>query len=364
MAIIELNDKSKSLLIDVVNFLLPYKGEIVGEWKRLCDFHSLYDREKPLDDYLQNAETYLFSLANGDFDRFYCKIEEAGTEFAIDRQAYDTLILSFHLFEESSMRYINLKFRDNLGDIVNALDHLYHNVMATLAKMYFMEIERERERFFHIMAHDLKEPINRINLACELLSENSGLASSDRGRDYFEQIFSDIYKLSDVINETVAFGRISSARSQDNYAVFDFFELAKEVVGGYAEICERKNLNMVFSGDEESHVKGDRGLLERAIVNYLSNTVKYAESSVVCCVKKGKDDIVLSVRDDGPGIEKKYLGRIFEDYFRTPGSRSGTGLGLSSVRRIVQLHQGKSWVESEKGRGSCFYLSLPRYDGD
>jgi signal transduction histidine kinase len=105
--------------------------------------------------------------------------------------------------------------------------------------------------------------------------------------------------------------------------------------------------------------RADRELLLRALGNYLSNAVKYAKTSIDVRVEKKGDDVLIVVRDDGPGIPADKLLRVFENYYVVPGGKSGVGIGLASVRMIADLHKGKAWVESAKGKGSVFSFLLP-----
>jgi two-component system sensor histidine kinase KdpD len=104
--------------------------------------------------------------------------------------------------------------------------------------------------------------------------------------------------------------------------------------------------------------------LETVLVNLLENAAKYSALGAPITIRsrRGEGEVVLSVSDRGAGIPPAYCARIFERFYRVPGSAphaSGTGLGLAICKRIVEAHLGRIWVESEPGVGSCFYVSLP-----
>jgi two-component system phosphate regulon sensor histidine kinase PhoR len=107
--------------------------------------------------------------------------------------------------------------------------------------------------------------------------------------------------------------------------------------------------------------------LEQILINLLDNAIKYTPEGgrvIVSAIEKDSKDIQFSVEDNGIGIPKEDLSRIFERFYRVDKGRSkemgGTGLGLSIVKHLVQAHGGRVWVESQPGKGSTFYFTLPK----
>lgn len=107
-------------------------------------------------------------------------------------------------------------------------------------------------------------------------------------------------------------------------------------------------------------VSGDRELILRAVGNYLSNAIKYARTKVAVSIQEKGGNIIISVKDDGPGIPPEQLPLVFDEYYVVFGGKPGTGIGLSSVKMIADLHKGNIKAESEYGTGSIFYLILPK----
>jgi len=111
--------------------------------------------------------------------------------------------------------------------------------------------------------------------------------------------------------------------------------------------------------------KVDPSLIEQAVVNLLDNAIKYSDDGGIVRVEaaQGEDEVTIAVQDQGAGIDKKHLSRLFERFYRVDKARSrqlgGTGLGLAIVKHIVQAHGGKVLVESTLGKGSTFTIHLP-----
>ena len=106
-------------------------------------------------------------------------------------------------------------------------------------------------------------------------------------------------------------------------------------------------------------MRADRELLLRAVGNYLSNAIKHTKTKISVVVRHEAEAILISVRDDGPGIPSDKLSLIFENYYVVPGGKAGTGIGLASVKMIADLCKGRAWAESVSGSGSTFYFTLP-----
>ncbi len=129
--------------------------------------------------------------------------------------------------------------------------------------------------------------------------------------------------------------------------------------------AEEKNITVAIAGDEQISAKFDSSLLEQAMVNLLDNAIKYSEPESVIHLKAWRNgsEIQISVEDQGIGIAKKHLPRLFERFYRVDKARSrkmgGTGLGLAIVKHIAQAHGGNITVDSTLGKGSTFTIHLP-----
>jgi two-component system phosphate regulon sensor histidine kinase PhoR len=128
--------------------------------------------------------------------------------------------------------------------------------------------------------------------------------------------------------------------------------------------AERAGLKLsVQCGDGLPNVRADQARLEQVLVNMIHNAVKFTKSGgeIILEASPGPGAVRFGVRDTGVGIPLESLARIFERFYRVDRSRtgSGTGLGLSISKHIIEAHHGQIWVESEEGRGSTFYFTIP-----
>jgi signal transduction histidine kinase len=142
--------------------------------------------------------------------------------------------------------------------------------------------------------------------------------------------------------------------------------LLRRVAREQAEPAGAQGIELkVYAMPDVPVIVGDEALVQRAMVNLVSNAIKYAPQSgtVTLMVERDKNEVIFSVQDHGPGIAKADQVRLFEKFYqvkqRSSARVKGSGLGLSIVKSVAERHGGRAWCESQVGMGSTFYFSLP-----
>ncbi len=372
--IVQLKPHEREHILQAARLLIAHRTELAKDWKERWDRnHTTRGSQNEVHDFNALVDLFLLSLADGDFTAYFDRIEARGADLARTQREYEGIVLSFHLFEEAAYPYLRKSFPTGLAQVTAALDHLYHNDIALLSRAYFREIEMERESFYHILTHDLKNSLTSLVGCTELLEKQLNRNSCNNACN---ELLSDIRRSADVIESQIetalAYGQLKHGKVELQVRQIDLEQLTLEAVLGVHRQVEEEGKSLLFQGtsihqwapSETSSlptILGDETLLHRAITNYLTNALKYARQEVRIQVSSRENRIRVKVCDDGEGIPAEYQKRIFEDYFQVPGSRPGTGLGLPSVRRIIELHQGAVGVEATS-EGSCFWLDLPSTD--
>lgn len=374
--IVALSPDDKRLLVEIAVAMTQFEEEIAQKWDDLYakTRNGLREKDRAVKNYKEAVKLLLTSLSDGDFEGYFNRIDERGADFAKTKEQYENLILSFHLYEEASFPYLQSSFTDRINPVLNVLDHLYHNVIALLARAYFRELEREREKFINILAHDLKNPLTSIIGFSNIVIDKSreGNLSKEKEDSYLKIIRDNGIRILRLIDSTLDYGKLKSGKFILTHARLDLLEIAREASFSLLPAAEKAGIAILINGQDlkeeigqhQIEISADRDLILRAVGNYLSNAVKYARSRVSVSIQERDEDVLISVEDDGPGIPQNEINLIFEDYYMAEGGKPGTGLGLPSVRMIAELHNGKAWVESETGKGSTFYLRLPKGTGE
>ena len=225
-------------------------------------------------------------------------------------------------------------------------------------------LNREKNEFLGIAAHDLKNPLSSITLQTTLLERELHIKETEEIATTLVNIRSRTQGMLSLITRILNINAIESEAEELECYRFDLSEAVKRVVEDSIPQARNKSIELVFIG-ESTPVMADRPSVMQVAENLLSNGIKYTPHSgriEVRIWKEGKKGR-LSVRDTGPGIAKEEMGRLFERYHRLSsqptGGESATGLGLSIVKRLVENMNGMVWCESTIGKGCCFIVELP-----
>jgi two-component system phosphate regulon sensor histidine kinase PhoR len=228
------------------------------------------------------------------------------------------------------------------------------------------ELEKIRQDFVANVSHELRTPLTTIKGYAETLLE--GGLKEDQAFQFVQVIKRHTDRLTKIVEDLLMLSRIETKEFQLKMEVIPLRDFIDDVVEFVKEPAEKKEISLSRNEIPPSlAIYADRNYLEQILVNLLDNAIKYTPEGgrvVVSAVEKDSMDIQFSVEDNGIGIPKEDLSRIFERFYRVDKGRSkelgGTGLGLSIVKHLVQTHGGRVWVESQIGKGSTFYFTLPK----
>lgn len=230
------------------------------------------------------------------------------------------------------------------------------------------KLESIRRDFVANVSHEIKTPITAIKGFVETLKDGGVDSSEDRDR-FLDIISKHVNRLEAIIDDLLKLSRIErDAETEEGInlkhdRIFSIIETAVQVCTPNAQ---SKNIRISFDCDRELTANVNAPLLEQAVVNLLDNAIKYSNdnSKISVNARRTEEGIFIEVADEGRGIEKEHLPRLFERFYRVDKARSrqqgGTGLGLAIVKHITQAHGGAISVESTPGKGSVFTIKLPK----
>jgi len=228
---------------------------------------------------------------------------------------------------------------------------------------------RSQEEFVANISHELKTPLNVIFATAQLFELYCSGSLDEKKNSiikYIHSIKQNSYRLSKLINNIVDSSKIEAGFFQINLSNNNIVEVVEEIVMSVTDFVNSKGLSIIFDTDiEEKIIACDPEKIERIVLNLISNSIKFSNiGDEILVTIIGKDEFVeISVKDNGIGIEDKDLEMIFNRFKQVDKSLSrnfeGTGIGLSLVKSIVELHEGVISVESKLGEGSKFTVKLP-----
>lgn len=228
-------------------------------------------------------------------------------------------------------------------------------------------LEKVRSDFVSNVSHEIKTPLTSIKGFVEtLLDESQGM--SGEAQSYLEIIRKQSDRLDEIVNDLLMLSQLEKEEN-GNEIVFKAYSLA-DVIRSAVEVCQskwqgHKQFQINVTCDPDILLPMNHRLMEQALSNLVDNAIKYGREGGMILITVAHDGHVMKVdvTDDGPGIAREYLDRLFERFYRVDAARDrdqgGSGLGLAIVKHIVQVHGGEIFVASELGHGTTFSLHLP-----
>ncbi len=215
----------------------------------------------------------------------------------------------------------------------------------------------ELQEYAHIVSHDLKSPLRSINALVSWLKEDNKGVLDDASLQNFGLIESTLEKMEQLITDVLNYSSVGADNTIK--ADVDLNSMVSELVSMLyiPDHIEVKSLNVL------PNIKGDRTKLQQVFQNLISNSVKFidkAKGSIIIDVEDLKTHYKFSIKDNGIGIEKKYHDKIFKIFHSLKKSKDSSGIGLSIVKKIIDLHEGEIWLESEPNVGTTFYFTLKK----
>jgi PAS domain S-box-containing protein len=254
------------------------------------------------------------------------------------------------------------KINENLENIV-----VERTQELRIANTELTRLSQEKDRFFGIVAHDLKNPLTGIQLVTQLIEMKS---KKLLGIEYlqFEKQFDDIYQLvkriTGNINELLEINKLERGNFNLNKTKTNLNDLFTEIITNFKLQAKDKNIDLAFN-IEDANVMLDLSSVETISDNIISNAIKYSRinSKVEINVYLENNYLILKVKDAGPGFTNQDINNLYQPYkklsAKPTGKESSSGLGLSIVKNIVEINGGTIDLQSELGVGSVFSVSIP-----
>jgi PAS domain S-box-containing protein len=227
-------------------------------------------------------------------------------------------------------------------------------------------INKELEAFAYSISHDLRAPLRHMVGFTQLLQKNTAKLLNERNQRYVMMILESAQRMGNLIDDLLAFSRIG--RAETHKAMVNLEQLVEEAL---TEVrLDTEGRNIVWRVGALPACYGDRSMLRLALVNLISNAVKFTctrspAEIEIGCTNQDQDQLVVFIRDNGVGFDMKYVSKLFGVFQRLHPWEAfeGTGIGLATVQRIAHRHGGKAWAEGVVDKGATFYFSLPKSPG-
>jgi len=234
-------------------------------------------------------------------------------------------------------------------------------VMQDLTRL--RKLEKVRSDFVSNVSHELRTPLASIKALTETLQEGA-LEDPPAARRFLSRMEIEIDNLTQMVQELLELSKIESGRVPLRRLIINSSEIVDRVVERLQVQAERLGLTLLTDYPKDlPQVFADPDRIGQVFVNLIHNSIKFTRpgGKIIVHAYSDRGRVVFKVEDNGIGIEPESLQRIFERFYKTDRARSsgGTGLGLSIAKHLIESHGGRIWVESEVGKGSSFFFTLP-----
>jgi PAS domain S-box-containing protein len=334
-------------------------SDIVYDWdllgNRVDYFGALFEKSRAANEMLAGTREEYWNLIHPD-DR--ARVEQA---------------LKNH-FETGTTFSEEYRIGDGKGAYVNVADRAtaIRNQQGTPIRLIGAasnitqrkQAEQMKSDFVSFVTHQLRTPLSGVKWMLELAMDT--MENPEESRSYIQDARLSTDRLIGLVNDLLDISRLERGKWQITYRNLDIVEITQTVIDELTPLSAEKGLSLSMEAAEGlPPVYGDAQLLRQAILNLISNAVKYTPENgkIDVRVRRDGEQVLWSVTDTGIGIPKADMTRLFEKFYRAGNVQvvetEGTGLGLYLVRLIIERFGGKVWCESTEGAGSKFFFTIP-----
>jgi PAS domain S-box-containing protein len=250
------------------------------------------------------------------------------------------------------------------GLFILSMDITQRKIAEEKLKRYAEELKSsnmELERFAYVASHDLQEPLRMISSFLNLLEEKLAGNLDDTGKQYMHFVLDGAERMKSLIQSLLEYSRVGN--NKESFVPTDLNEVMEYIIRLFEE--NSKKTRAVITVSPMPVITANKTLINLLFTNLVNNALKYhgdKDPVIEVGYTEQPGDYTFFVKDNGIGIDSKYFDKIFIIFQRLHNRTeySGTGIGLAICKKIMEIHQGKIWVESQPAKGSTFYFTIPK----
>ena len=249
-----------------------------------------------------------------------------------------------------------IELEDSNDDEIHKMASTFNEMLDTVEEVFIHE-----KQFSSDVSHELRTPITVI-----LAQSDYALQYSDtleETKESLEVINRHAKRMTNLINQIMELSKLERQNEIEKERI-NFSNIILQLLEDYRTLLENSNIELITNIEKDLRIYGNKLMIERLFINLFTNAMKFTKTTISVSLNRINKEIILQIKDDGVGIAKEEQKYIWDRFFQTSDSRNkdknkGSGLGLSMVNRIVQLHLATIDVESEVGKGTCFIVKFP-----
>ena len=245
---------------------------------------------------------------------------------------------------------------DNSEDEIHKMASAFNEMLDTVEETFIHE-----KQFSSDVSHELRTPITVILAQSDYALDY--VETLDEAKESFEVINRQAKKMTSLINQIMELSKLERQNEVEKERI-NFSNIILQLLEDYKPLLENSNIELIINIEKDLRIYGNKLMVERLFINLFINAIKFTKTTINVSLNRINKEIILQIKDDGVGIAKGEQKYIWDRFFQINNSRNkdknrGSGLGLSMVNKIAQLHSAIIEVESEIGNGACFIVRFP-----
>lgn len=341
---LQLEDDEVNKIDSLLNYYMEY-----------YQFHIDYTFEIIQPEPIKAVQAPMYSALNANV--YKCKLNEVTSKSGLELKLIFPEKKQFIRAEMGSM------FITSVLLILVVLVLFWRTVLSLMKQKIIAEHTTE---FLNNMTHEFKTPLTNIALAGKMMVKENNLAQEEKIKHYSGIILEENEKLRVQVEQVLGMAALERGEIPLVKTKIDLHQLLHDALKCISVQAENKGGEIKLQAEAKLiTIEADKTHLANAVCNLIDNAIKYAVTAPIVTIHthNAANSVVLTVSDNGPGISKEYRDKVFEKYFRVPTGDvhdvKGFGLGLAYVKKIIELHDGTISLQSEKGTGTTFTITLP-----
>ena len=344
-----------------------------GNWELYLDSQIMIASEGAMKLYgLNKAQNDYESIKGIPLPEYRPLLDEALQNLMEDNQQYD-IEFKIKTADTGEVRDIhsvaiyNKEKRIIFGIIQDITERKQAEENLVNLNLQLKELNATKDKFFSIIAHDLRSPFNAILGFSNLLVEQMKSREYEGIEEYAGVIHNSSHRAMDLLINLLEWSRSQTGRIEFNPEYVEMGSLIKEVTALLNDTAQQKSITIFRESPDTLSVFVDKAMISTVLRNLISNAIKFTHpgGTIVISAEQNPDKLLVTVSDNGIGIKKETIDKLFliEESYSTAGTQNekGSGLGLLLCKEFILKHKGKIWVESELGKGSKFRFTLPKF---
>ncbi len=310
---------------------------------------------------LAGEKIYFYGATNGGKNFLTEKLKIKDTEFGEIKIARNNKFSQKerNIFKNCTQIISNIIKNSELSKIINLQVEALQEGIYTKNEAY--NTIKLQNDFFANFSHELRTPLNSIITSSELLSEKIFGELNEKQEEYLNDVYIAGTHLLGMINDILDMSKLEAKALKLNYTNFNITQNLHEVCNILKPLLLKKNITLEINVANTLTINADYNKVQRIFFNIISNAIKYTplNGKINIDISKNKNNIIIKIKDNGIGIDKKYHKKIFEKFTQIGNNKNSNGLGLALTKELVKLHKGTISVDSSIGNGAEFTVLLP-----